>query len=73
MDSRSRSLAKAISYRVVGSLSTVGLIYLLTGNMKLSIGGGLLDSGVKIVLYFFHERVWAKIPMGRSKNSEFEL
>ncbi|MEZ5351370.1 MAG: DUF2061 domain-containing protein [Bryobacteraceae bacterium] len=73
MDSHSRSLAKAISYRVLGSVSTAGLVYLFTGSAKVSIGAGLLDSIVKIVLYFLHERIWNSIPFGRPKAPEYEI
>lgn len=73
MDSHARSLAKAISYRVLGSLSTAGLVYLFTGNAKVSVGAGILDSVVKIVLYFLHERLWNSIPFGRPKAPEYEI
>ena len=68
MESRSRSFAKALSYRLFGSLSTVAVIYVLTSDLRLSLGGGALDSIVKIGLYFFHERIWSRIPHGRAKN-----
>ena len=65
METRSRSLAKAISYRFFGSLSTVAVIYVLTTDLKISVGGGVLDAFVKIGLYFLHERMWSRIPFGR--------
>lgn len=73
MDSHARSIAKALSYRVLGSLSTAGLVYLFTGNVKASLGAGAADSVVKIVLYFLHERVWNYIPYGRPKAPEYEI
>jgi len=72
MESRSRSLAKAFSYRFVGSVSTAAVIYVLTLDVALSAGGGALDAGVKIVLYFIHERLWSRIPFGREKGQEFQ-
>ena len=74
MDSNSRSFAKAISYRVLGSLATGGLVYLFTGNLKISAGAGILDSLVKIILYFVHERIWNSIPFGRpAPPPEYEI
>ncbi|MEZ5398603.1 MAG: DUF2061 domain-containing protein [Bryobacteraceae bacterium] len=73
MDSHARSLAKAVSYRVLGSLSTAGLVYVFTGSAKISIGAGVLDSVVKIALYFLHERIWNSIPFGRPKAPEYEI
>ena len=73
MDTQSRSIAKAFTYRVLGSFSTAALVYLFTGDLKTSAGAGLLDSVVKIVLYFVHERVWNYIPYGRPKPPEYEI
>lgn len=72
-DSHARSLAKAVSYRVFGSLSTAALVYLFTGNTKASLVSGAADSVVKIILYFLHERVWTYIPFGRPKAPEYEI
>jgi len=73
MEPRSRSLAKAVSYRVLGSISTAGLVFLFTGDSKVSASAGILDSVVKIVLYFLHERLWQFIPYGRGKAPEYEI
>jgi len=74
MESPTRSIAKAASYRVLGSISTAGITYVLTGSPKLSIGAGVLDIFVKIAAYFIHERIWAHIPFGReAKAPEYEI
>ena len=73
MDSHSRSVAKAVSYRVFGSLSTAALFYVMSGDWKLSAGAGIADSIVKLGLYFLHERVWNHINFGRPKPPEYEI
>jgi len=73
MDSHARSLAKAISYRILGSLSTALIFYVLSGKLTLSIGAGALDMVVKIGLYFVHERMWNHIHFGRPKPPEYEI
>ncbi len=73
MESHSRSIAKAISYRIIGSLSTALLFLLLSGDWKLSLGAGVLDSLVKTALYFLHERAWNSIEFGREKPPEYEI
>ena len=73
MESRARSIAKAFSYRVLGSLSTGGLVFLFTGSFKASVGAAAADSVVKIVLYFLHERLWNHITYGRPKAPEYEI
>jgi adenylylsulfate kinase len=65
MDSHSRSLLKAISYRFFGSLVTALIFLVLTGNVKVSAGAGVLDCISKVILYFLHERIWAHIHLGR--------
>lgn len=73
METHSRSLAKAISYRFFGSLSTAALVYFFTGSAKMSVGAGVADSLVKITLFFVHERIWQRIPYGRGKAPEYEI
>ena len=72
-DSHARSLAKAVSYRVLGSAGTALVVYLFSGNMPLSFGVGGLDMLLKIALYFVHERIWTHIPFGRPKRPEYEI
>jgi uncharacterized membrane protein len=73
MDSNSRSLAKAISYRLLGSLATAFIFYILTDKLTLSLGAGGLDMVVKLALYFVHERIWNHIGFGRPKPPEYEI
>lgn len=73
MDSHSRSLAKAISYRILGSICTALIFYVLTGKLTMSIGAGALDIVAKLGLYFLHERVWNRIQYGRPKPPEYEI
>jgi uncharacterized membrane protein len=73
MDSQARSLAKAVSYRVLGSAVTALIVLLFSGSLKISLGVGALDMLSKIALYFLHERLWNYIPYGRPKPPEYEI
>jgi len=76
MESTSRSIAKAASYRLLGSMATAGICLVLTGSVKLSLGAGALDIVVKIAAYFIHERIWNLIPYGRGRRTagpEYEI
>ena len=73
MDSSARSLAKAVSYRVLGSAGTALIVFIFSGNMPLSVGVGAIDMVLKIALYFLHERIWNHIPYGRPKPPEYEI
>lgn len=67
MDSNSRSIAKAVSYRLLGSISTALIVFVFSGNAKVSVGVGALDVVTKLALYYIHERLWNHIPYGQSK------
>jgi uncharacterized membrane protein len=73
MESNARSLAKAVSYRVLGSTATALVVFVFSGNMPLSAGVGAVDMLLKIALYFLHERIWNHIPYGRPKPPEYEI
>ena len=73
MESRSRSIAKAISYRVLGSSCTGLIAFVLTGRGALFVEAGALDAVLKIAAYFVHERLWNHIGFGRSKPPEYEI
>jgi uncharacterized membrane protein len=60
-----RSLAKTISWRVVGTFDTILISWLITGTLKLAFSIGLVELVTKMGLYFFHERAWNKIKWGK--------
>ena len=60
-----RSVAKAISWRVIGTFDTLMISYLLTGKMALAASIASIDFVTKMFLYFFHERLWNKINWGK--------
>jgi adenylylsulfate kinase len=74
VESHSRSLVKAVTYRVFGSATTAGIVFFYSGSAKVAGGAGLIDAVSKIVLYFLHERAWHYIPFGREKaEPEYEI
>ncbi|MDB4292527.1 DUF2061 domain-containing protein [Maribacter sp.] len=60
-----RSVAKAISWRVIGTLDTLVISFLLTGEVVLAASIASIDFVTKMFLYFFHERFWNKISWGK--------
>ena len=60
-----RSVLKALSWRVVGTLDTLIVSYFLTGQIGLATSIASVDFLTKLVLYFFHERIWNKIKWGK--------
>ena len=60
-----RSMVKALSWRLIGTLDTLLVSYLLTGEITLAGAIATIDFLTKMLLYFFHERAWNKISWGR--------
>lgn len=65
-----RSLAKAISWRVTGSLDTMLLSWFFTKSLTIAAAIGLTEVVTKMVLYYLHERVWNRISLGRAQGME---
>ncbi|MEE7450607.1 hypothetical protein MRF4_23915 [Methylobacterium radiotolerans] len=65
-ESRLRSIAKAVSWRIVGSLDTLILSYLFTGSVLVAGSIASTETVTKTVLYYLHERGWSLIPLGRA-------
>ena len=62
-----RSVVKTISWRTIGTLDTIIISYFITGNLKAAAAIGSIEVFTKMVLYYFHERAWNKINLGRVK------
>lgn len=65
-DGIKRSLTKTISWRVIGTLDTIVIAYLITGTVDHAISIGGIELVSKMLLYFFHERSWNKIQWGKN-------
>lgn len=64
-ESALRSAVKAASWRVLATLATFSLVYLWTGKLEIALSVSSLEVFLKIILYFFHERVWLRIKFGQ--------
>lgn len=60
-----RSVAKALSWRVIGTLDTLVVSYFLTGKISVAASIASIDFLTKMVLYFFHERIWNAVKWGK--------
>jgi uncharacterized membrane protein len=65
-----RSLVKALSWRVTGTMDTILISFLITGQAKWAISIGFVELFTKIFLYYVHERIWNKLSFGRVKGKE---
>ena len=60
MVEKKRHLAKAVSWRIVGTLDTILVSTLVTGDPLIGVSIGLIEIFSKIFLYYGHERTWYK-------------
>ena len=60
-----RSVAKSLSWRTIGTLDTILISWIITGKLDLAFSIGGIELVTKMVLYFFHERIWNTIKWGR--------
>ena len=64
-----RSLVKALSWRVTGSLDTMFLSWIFTQEVSVAVAIGLTEVFTKMLLYYGHERLWNRISLGREPVS----
>ncbi len=70
-----RSLLKAISWRTTGTIDTMLVSFVITGSIKAALSIGMVEVVTKMVLYYFHERIWSHLPVGREvvKPPDYEI
>jgi len=64
-DNCGRSFLKAITWRVLASLTTTVVAYIMTRDVIISLEIGSIEAVAKFVIYYMHERVWDKVGIGR--------
>lgn len=64
-ESHSRSIAKAVTWRVLGSIATTLIVFVFTRRLIASLAVGGVEFLSKIGLFWLHERIWDRIPLGR--------
>ena len=64
MVARKRHLAKSITWRMIGTLDTFLLGWLISGDVKVGAAIGGLEIITKMILYYFHERLWYRFKWG---------
>lgn len=65
---RTRHLLKTLTWRAIGTLDTVILGWLVSGDPRIGLTIGSLELITKMILYYLHERTWYKIDFGIRRN-----
>ncbi|MGC6470681.1 MAG: DUF2061 domain-containing protein [Flavobacteriales bacterium] len=63
-----RHIAKTISWRCVGTLDTLLLSWLISGDLFVGVKVSLLEVITKMILYYLHERIWFKSSLKKSNK-----
>ena len=60
-DTKKRTMAKTITWRITASLTTFLIAWMLTGDILIGASIGSMEAIAKLFLYYFHERIWINI------------
>ncbi|WP_456458100.1 adenylyl-sulfate kinase [Nitratifractor sp.] len=72
-DTNRRSVVKGLSWRVVATSTTTAIVYVFFDRLDLAIAAGMIETVLKVGLYWGHERIWHKIRWGREQIEPFNL
>jgi adenylylsulfate kinase len=59
-----RSIIKGITWRIIASLTTMTVVFVVTGDLALVASVGLVDVSAKVFFYYLHERTWGRVHWG---------
>ena len=72
-DTNRRSVVKGLSWRVVATSTTTAIVYVFFDRLDLAIAAGMIETVLKVGLYWGHERIWHKVRWGREQIEPFNL
>ena len=67
---RGRSLFKAMTWRIIASLDTFFISYIITGRFDWATSIAIFEIITKAIIYYFHERAWNRVKWGRIIENE---
>ncbi|MFA5929026.1 MAG: DUF2061 domain-containing protein [Candidatus Margulisiibacteriota bacterium] len=73
MDKHYRSMFKAVSWRITGTLDTILISWLITGTLKVALSIGFVEVFTKMILYYLHERGWNRLKFGKTIEPEYNI
>ena len=63
-ETHKRSIIKGITWRCIASLTTMIVVFIMTGDLARVASVGVIDVVAKVFFYYLHERTWGKIHWG---------
>lgn len=67
---KKRHILKTITWRIIGTLDTMLLGWLVSGDPMVGVSIGGLEFFTKMILYYIHERVWYRSKFGIHKDKD---
>jgi uncharacterized membrane protein len=64
-ETRKRSIAKSIVWRVICIIVSILTSYALTARWDIAVAIGSVYNIITMILYYFHERIWNSIKWGK--------
>jgi len=72
-ETHTRTIVKAVSWRVIATLTTATIVFIFTREWTLTLGITFFEVLSKILFYYFHERIWNRIHWGQEKHPLAEI
>lgn len=57
---RKRHILKTISWRIIASIITISVSFIISGSISIALNIGALEIFIKMIAYYGHERFWYK-------------
>ena len=67
-ESHLRSIIKGICWRIIATFTTAIVAFVVTGEVGTALKIGGIEALLKIVFYYFHERIWQMVPRGTIRS-----
>jgi uncharacterized membrane protein len=64
LESRKRHIAKTFTWRLIGTMDTMLLAWIISGNPMIGLKIGFAEVITKMLLYYLHERAWYRVNYG---------
>lgn len=71
-NSKKRHIAKTITWRCIGTIDTMVLAWVISGDPMIGLQVGFAEVITKMILYYFHERAWYKLDYGLTSRRKLE-
>ncbi|PKL48973.1 MAG: hypothetical protein CVV39_03590 [Planctomycetes bacterium HGW-Planctomycetes-1] len=73
MESHLRSILKGLTWRLGGTTVTILIAWLFTGSINIAAKIGIIETILKISIFYIHERLWNRINIGKEKRPEYQI